>query len=371
MFGNRSIWAEGWKAVTLPANRLPWDLNVVLPFDKDKWELYNVDEDFSESTDLAAKYPEKLEELKKNQALKRGYNEMKKWYKEPLLHFLIIGAAIFVLFSIVNKEESFESGNKIIVSTADIERLKDNWSKKRNRPPTEAELKGLVEAYIKEEVFYREALALGLDQNDTVLRRRLMQKMEFISNDLAELHTPDEAELNEYFLDNQEKYKLLARVTFTHIYFSLDKRGTKALEDAESVLSELKASSGTVLRAPERGDSFMLQYDFVQETPFEVARLFRKSFAEQLFTLDINVWHGPIKSGYGLHLVRISEKIDSRMPELASVIEKVRTDWMFEQRQKMNKEIYERFKERYEIIIEDMPKQSGMAKAMRSDRELS
>ena len=82
MFGNRTIWAEGWKAVTLHVNRLPWDLNVVLPFDKDKWELYNVDEDFSESTDLAAKYPEKLEELKKNQALKRGYNEMKKWYKE-------------------------------------------------------------------------------------------------------------------------------------------------------------------------------------------------------------------------------------------------------------------------------------------------
>ncbi len=291
---------------------------------------------------------------------------MKKLYKEPLLHFLIIGALIFVLFSIVNKEESIESENKIVVSIAEIERLSDNWSKKWNRPPTERELMGLVDSYIKEEVYYREALALGLDQDDTILRRRLMQKMEFLSNDLAELNTPDESALNKYFLDNQEKYKLPAQVSFTHIYFSLDKRGAKAFEDAKNVLSELNT-----LRASEKGDSFMLQYDFVQETPFEVERLFGKGFAEQIFQLETDTWQGPIESGYGLHLVRVSEKVDSRMPELASVIDKVRTDLMFERRQKMNKEIYEKFKERYEIVVEDMPKQSGMAKAIKPDRELS
>ena len=273
---------------------------------------------------------------------------------------------IFVLFSIVNKDELTVSENKIVVTAADIERLSANWSKKWNRPPTETELKGLVESYIKEEVYYREALALGLDQNDTILRRRLMQKMEFLSNDLAELNQPDETELNKYFIDNQDKYKLPARISFTHIYFSMDKRGVKTAEDAKSVLTGLDA-----LRAPERGDSFMLEYDFVQETPFEVERLFGKRFAEQLFTLETNTWLGPIESGYGLHLVRISEKIDARIPELASVIDKVRTDYMFEQRQKMNKEIYERFKERYEIVIEDMPKQSGMAKSLKSARELS
>jgi hypothetical protein len=123
--------------------------------------------------------------------------------------------------------------------------------------------------------------------------------------------------------------------------------------------------------ASEHGDSFMLQYDFVQETPSEVDRLFGKGFSEQLFTLETDAWQGPIESGYGIHLIRISEKIDSLMPELASVIEKVRTDWMFEQRQKMNREIYERFKERYEIVIEELPKRSGMAKAVRSDRGTS
>jgi hypothetical protein len=290
---------------------------------------------------------------------------VKKYYKEPLLHFLIIGAMIFVLFSIVNKEEAVTTGNNILVSTADIERLSGNWARKWNRPPTETELQGLIESYIKEEVYYREALALGLDQNDTILRRRLMQKMEFLSNDLAELNTPDETALNKYFLDNQEKYELPARVSFTHIYFSLDKRGAKASEDAKSVLSGLN-----VLRAPELGDSFMMEYDFVQETPFEVERLFGDVFAETLFTLEPGVWQGPIESGYGHHLVRITEKIEARLPELASVIDKVRTDLMFEQRQKMNKEIYEKFKERYEVVVEGRQRESGVAEAVVSGRGL-
>ncbi len=290
---------------------------------------------------------------------------MKKLYKEPLIHFLTIGALIFVLFSLVNKGEIDVSGNKIVVTATEIERLSNNWSKKWNRPPSETEWKGLVDSYIKEEVYYREALALGLDQNDTVLRRRLMQKMDFLSNDIAELNQPDEAALNKYFLDNQEKYELPARVSFTHIYFSLDKRGAKAVEDAKSVLSGLNA-----LRATDKGDSFMLEYDFNQETPFEVERLFGRVFANQLFTLETNTWQGPIESGYGLHLVRISEKIDARMPALDYVIDKVHTDLMFAQRQKINNEIYERFKEQYEIVVEDRPKQLGMAKAMGSDGEL-
>ncbi len=291
---------------------------------------------------------------------------MKRWQKEPLLHFFIIGAMIFVLFSIKNKDGIPVSNNKIAVTASDIERLSGNWSKKWNRPPTETEMKGLVDSYIKEEVYYREALALGFDQNDTILRHRLMQKMEFLSNDLAELNQPDETALNKYFLDNQETYELPARISFTHIYFSLDKRGAKVVEDAESVLSGLDA-----LRAPEKGDTFMMQYDFVQETPVEVERLFGKGFTEELFTLKTNTWLGPIESGYGFHLVRISEKIDSSIPELASVIDKVRTDLMFEQRKRMNKEIYEKFKERYEIVVENLPKQSGIKKATVSDRKAS
>jgi parvulin-like peptidyl-prolyl isomerase len=115
----------------------------------------------------------------------------------------------------------------------------------------------------------------------------------------------------------------------------------------------------------------MLQYDFTLETPFEVSRLFGQDFTEQLFQSKPDGWQGPIESGYGLHLVQISEKVDARMPELAAVIDKVRTDFMFEQRQKTNKAIYERFKERYEIVIENMPNQSEMKKTSAEGRKSS
>ena len=295
---------------------------------------------------------------------------MKKLFKEPLLHFLIIGALIFVVFSVVNKEEINLDGKKIVVSVGDIERLSSNWSKKWNRPPTERELKGLVESYIREEVYYREALALGLDQDDTILRRRLMQKMEFLSNDLADLVNPDETALNDYFLANSDKYELPARISFTHVYFSLDKHGNRIFDDAGKVLTDIRGSATPVSRAPDQGDPFMLQYDFTLETPFEVARLFGQGFAEQIFQLGTDSWLGPIESGYGLHLVRINEKIDARMPELAAVIDKVRTDYMFEQRQKTNKAIYERFRERYEIIVE-MPVQLETKKTPKEGRKSS
>lgn len=293
---------------------------------------------------------------------------MEKLSKEPLLHFLVIGALIFVIYSVVNNEKSAKDGNRIVVSSGDIERLSANWSKKWNRQPTDTELKGLVESYIKEEVYYREALALGLDQNDTVLRRRLMQKMEFLTNDLADLNNPDEKDLNDYLIAHQDKYELPARISFTHVYLSGDKRGNRILADAEKLLTEIRANN--LSRAPDLGDSFMLQYDFTLETPFEVARLFGQDFAEKLFQLETDSWQGPVASGYGMHLVQISEKVDSRMPELATVIDKVRTDYMFVQRQKTNKEIYNRFKERYEIVVEK-PDQSGKIAEQQTDKSSS
>jgi peptidyl-prolyl cis-trans isomerase C len=295
---------------------------------------------------------------------------MKKLFKEPLIHFLVIGALIFVIFAVVNKEEIAVDGRKIIVSAGDMERLSASWSKKWNRSPTEQELDGLVESYIREEVYYREALALGLDQDDTILRRRLMQKMEFLSNDLADLNNPDETALNDYFLANSDKYELPARISFTHVYFSPDKHGNRIFDDAGKVLTDIQASATPVSRAPDQGDPFMLQYDYTLETPFEVARLFGQGFAEQIFQTETDNWQGPIESGYGLHLVRINEKVDARMQELGAVIDKVRTDFMFEQRQKTNKAIYERFKERYEIVVE-MPVQLETKKTPKEGRKSS
>ncbi len=291
---------------------------------------------------------------------------MKNWHKEPFLHFLIIGALIFVLFSMVNKEKDVVSIKKIVVSADDIGMLSRRWSKTWRRTPTETELKGLVESYIREEVFYREAVSLGLDQDDAVLRRRLMQKMEFLSNDLAELRTPDKKELSQYFLDHLQNYQQPPRITFTHIYFSQAKRGSSALKDAKQVLS------GIIERGVlEDGDGFMLQYDFAQKTPTEVADVFGKAFAGKIFLLGTNGWQGPVESEYGFHLVQIQEKMAAQIPEFATVADQVRDDWMFEQRKKTNNKIYEKFKNQYEIIIEDFPNRTDLTQTAMTGGEAS
>lgn len=279
---------------------------------------------------------------------------MKKWLMEPLIHFLLIGGMLFGFYSLLNPQEADVTDNRIVVSSGDIARLNANLTKKLQRKPLAAELQELVDAYIREEVYYREAIALGLDQDDTVLRRRMMQKMEFLTNDLADLANPDEAALKQYLLDNKEQYELPARVSFSHIYFSYGKRGEQIFADAETALNNIQLSTDPATPSLEAGDPFMHQSTLTLETPFEVARLFGQEFAEQLFHLENDGWKGPLESGYGLHLVNVSAKIDARMPELAAVIDRVRTDWMFEQRQKANSEIYRRFRQRYEIVVEDV-----------------
>jgi len=287
---------------------------------------------------------------------------MKRLYKEPLVHFLLLGALLFGVFTLVNDEDSSIDTNRIEVTIGDIDRLTKGWTKRWNRAPTESELQGLVDSYIKEEVYYREALALGLDREDTIIRRRMMQKLEFLTNDITALNIPDDTELNKYFLENQGNYQQPAQLSFFHIYFSHDNRGQNAIKDASNVLTKIAESSANSIDVSNYGDSFMLQKDFELVTQDEVTRLFGEEFSEQLLRTPVAKWQGPIKSAYGLHLVRIDKRIDAHIPALSSVIDKVRTDWVFEHRQKANAQMYQVMKNRYEIFVEDMPGQPGVAR---------
>jgi len=285
---------------------------------------------------------------------------MKKWLNEPLLHFLVVGALLFGLYSHLNPVEEKLADNVIVISAGDINRLSASWAQRWDRPPTEDELKGLIDAYVREEVYYREALALGLDKNDTVLRRRLMQKMEFLSDDIADLNTPRETDLQKYFTDNLDKYELPGRVSFTHIYFSYDKRGEQVIADAEKALATIREDE-TLHRAPEKGDTFILQYDFAMEEPAEITRIFGEDFSNRLFTLEQGSWQGPVMSGYGLHLVRVVDKVAASTPEFVDVVNQVRSDWEVDQRERINREIYQRFRDRYEVIIDLPPEASSTA----------
>lgn len=274
-----------------------------------------------------------------------------KWYREPLVHFLAIGACLFGIYLWLNDPGETLSGARIEVSENDIELLHARWMKQWQRPPTANELQGLIEAHIREEVLYREALALGLDKDDTIVRRRMAQKMEFLVADVAVPMEPDEAELRAYFEANQERYHQPVKLSFTHIYFNPDKRGASTQQEAETVLRALQAARQLPRRARDLGDRFMLAHDYVRKSVPDIKRDFGAIFAQRLVEIEQGTWQGPVASGYGLHLAYISERIEARLPNFVLVRANVKNDFLIDKRREVNELAYQRLRERYEIVI--------------------
>ncbi len=274
---------------------------------------------------------------------------MKKILREPLSHFLIAGMILFGFWGTWGDRSELDS-DRIRVGSARIEQIKTAWKKQFSRAPTEKELDNLIEQFVQEEVLYREALALGLEKEDSIVRRRLAQKMRFLIQDVSDRDLPQEAELNEFFEKNRQRFRSPARISFTHIYFNRDRRGNNALNDAENMLIGLQASHRE--RAPEKGDPFMLNHDYVRVSRQETTRLFGKAFAKGLFVLKSGPWQGPIPSSYGVHLVRIAEHIPARLPEFSEVAERVRQEFINNRRRKANEEAIKKLKEGYKIVID-------------------
>ena len=275
---------------------------------------------------------------------------MKKWLSEPLLHFLLIGAAIFLLYNLQN--EGYDNdNNQIVITKGNIDRLISLWEKKRQRLPTQAELQDMIEQQIREEVMYREAMAMGLDDNDAIIRRRLAQKIEFISSDIAEMAEPGDEELKKFLSAHPEKFETPASLSFKHIYFNNDKRKAQTEPDALRLLYALKQAD-TVIDSRSSGDPFMMGQQYDEITAFGVSRIFGRDFATELFSLNAGDWQGPVNSSYGLHLIYISNKKPARAVELNTVREQVHNEWQAVQRQLMNETFYKSLRQRYDIIIE-------------------
>ena len=276
---------------------------------------------------------------------------MRSLFREPLAHFLAIGIGLFAIFAIVNDSQPAETDTRIVVTAADAEWLSQNFARVWNRQPTATELDHLIEEHIREEVYFREALALGLDTDDTIIRRRLAQKMQFLSEDLAvQSDSPDEA-VRAFYEEHSEDYRVPPHLTFSHIYFSSDQRGGRATRDAERIRVALDALPEPPARAPDRGDRFMLEHDYVSVTPEEIGWLFGSDFGEQLSNLDVGTWSGPIESGYGLHLVRIDAREEGHLPSFEEAREHVRRDFANDRRLTMNEEFYDTLRKRYTVDI--------------------
>jgi hypothetical protein len=281
-----------------------------------------------------------------------------KLLREPLVHFVFIGSMIYVLYGLFATPEIDENVNSIVVSSGEIDVFKSSWKKRWNREPTTKELDGIIQQFIRETILYRQAINMGLDKNDMVIRRRLAQKMEFIVEDLATMLEPDEQTLQLWFNKHLNRFQESPRYTFTQIFFDPDKRGDATLEDANKIKSSLQAQTDPLANISELSDSLMMQDYYPEKTPIEIRKQFGSGFTQSLLDLSPGEWHGPVLSGYGVHLVYIQTIIPAATPSFTSVRVQVKELWMEEQRELLNKKFYDKLANTYSIVIEQSKSQN-------------
>jgi len=275
---------------------------------------------------------------------------VKKFLREPLLHFLLLGAAIFVAYGLLPKRVSEEPA-KIVITQGQIASTIVGFTRTWQRPPTTEELEDLIRDRVREEVYYREALALGLDKDDTIVRRRLRQKLEFLTDDTATQVQPTDDELAAYLEAHGERFRAKRRWTFSQVYFNPQKHGANLGEDAAQVLARLSQAGGNADVSAE-GDPFLLEHNFTAAPVSEIVKLFGEQFATRLAAFTPGRWQGPIESGYGVHLVFISEVTEGRMPALAEVRDAVLREWADARRREANEKRYEAMLKGYVVVIE-------------------
>lgn len=270
---------------------------------------------------------------------------MKTLLKEPLLHFLLIGAGLFVVDNWQNKKEAAPSKGRIVVSPGKIEQLATVFQKTWQRPPTQEELDGLIDDFILEEIYYRKAVAMGIDRDDTIVRRRLRQKLEFLTDDAAALIEPKEEDLAAFLASHPDKFRESSRHTFLQVYFNPEKHSDKTNAWFDNQLKRLKAGE-------EVGDPTLIREAFVDVDSREVDGTFGTGFAIELEKLETGKWLGPIRSGLGLHFMRIDERIKGRLPKLDEIRPLVEREWRHQSRLDYREKMNEELKKNYEIVIE-------------------
>ena len=267
--------------------------------------------------------------------------------REPLLQFLTLGATLFALYGFVGKR-STEAPEKIVVSAARIANLGDGFARTWRRPPSEQELKGLIEDYIRDEVFYREGRAAGLDRDDVVIRRRVRQKMEFLAEDMS-VPEPSDDQLAAYLQSHPERFRAEDRITFHQVFLSATRRATTIEADSNQVA---RALADAAADAKALGDPFLLGEEFRGVSPNKLTSIFGEDFAKQVSAMETGRWHGPISSGFGQHFVFISERVSGDLPQLDAVRRAVRRELANARRLEAEKMLYASLRERYEIVVE-------------------
>lgn len=276
-------------------------------------------------------------------------SRVKRWLHEPLFHFLLIGLALFIAYSLVAPKAPQTSSNRIELTKDDLNQLQISWSAQWQRPPTPDEMRGLIDEKVRQEILFREGMALGLDQGDEIIKRRIAQKMDFLAEDVSTVSAPTSADLKAWFEKNSARFTLPGLITFRHLYFSPDVRGQKARDDAGRALERLSNSSAVTAAS---GDRFMFQDYYADNSPEQVAKVFGGQFAESIFKLKVGVWQGPVESGLGWHVVRIEAITPGRVPAFEEVdSSQLKSEWMSDQRAESKRQSFEAMKKRYEVVL--------------------
>jgi peptidyl-prolyl cis-trans isomerase C len=278
-----------------------------------------------------------------------------KTVREPLVHFLIIGFALFALYSWMERGRASNGNYQIVLTLDDLRTLDMSFVSQWHRQPTPEEFRGLVESFIRQEVLYREGLAMGLDKDDTIVKRRMAQKMEFLSEDVASAHEPSTDELKAWYANNSQKFALADRATFRHLFFGFDRRGQNAQADALAALSKIAGKSEDIPLAKKLADPFMFQDYYGDRAPDQLAKEFGPGFAIGLYKLKPKMWQGPIESGYGWHLVWIESITPGRIPAFEEVEPDVKTAWLADQKAIEWQRAYARMREKYEVVAPQPP----------------
>jgi len=277
-------------------------------------------------------------------------NALRSFAREPLLHFLLLGAAIFAAYSLVARGTGNEPG-RIVVTQGQLSSMKESFTRTRQRPPTTEEWEGLIRDRVREEVYYREALALGLDKDDLIIRRRLQQKMEFVSDGIAAQATPTDAELNAYLRAHPDKFRAEQQFTFRQLYLNPEKHGKNLGRDTGLLLARLNQSADTTAISA-LGDSIMLEHQFAHASARDVGNLFGEKFAAGLGNLSRGRWQGPVESSYGVPVVFLAERMDTRLPALDDVRDAVRREWSSAQQADAATRFYQALLRKYAVSIE-------------------
>lgn len=280
-----------------------------------------------------------------------------KWQRvlsEPLLHFVVVGVVLFGAYRLVAPaaEEAVDQ-QKITLTKDDVRQLAVTWLAQGRPAPTPDELRSLMDQKVTEEILFREAVSLGLDRDDEIIKRRLAQKMDFLAADLATLDEPDNAQLKAWFAKRSDRFALSPHLSFRHLYFSFDKHGEAAREAAEAAIPSVAGKLPDSPDVASVADPFMFRNYYGDATPEQMAKEFGPDFAKALFTLKPGSWQGPVQSGYGWHLIWVDSIEPGRVPAFEEIAPAVKSAWLDERFAEVKSNALREMRTRYVVSLPD------------------